>query len=138
MEVQKALNILKKHGYKYTDKRKMLVELFAQEDRYLTAKDVLRYMQTEYPTLSYDTVYRNLSLFENIGILEGTELSGEKNYRYACGHQGHHHHLICTKCGKTEFIEFCPMETINEHINDFDISGHKFEIYGHCYHCQSS
>ncbi|GAB6933137.1 Fur family transcriptional regulator [Calditerricola satsumensis] len=137
MDVKTALARLKEHGYKYTGKREKMVHIFARETRYLTARDVLAYMQEEYPRVSFDTIYRNLSLFERLGILESTELDGEKHYRFACaGAERHHHHLICTGCGKTIAIDLCPMDAVLGQPKGFTITGHKFEIYGYCDDCR--
>jgi len=135
MNVSEAIQILKEKGYKYTGKRIQILEFFASRDKYLTAKDVLEYLRQSYPTISFDTVYRNLSLFSDIGILEFTELSGERHFRFSCGTEKHHHHFICLDCGKTKEIEMCPMNQIYEELMGFTISGHKFEIYGYCQDC---
>ncbi|GGE06333.1 zinc-specific metallo-regulatory protein [Marinithermofilum abyssi] len=136
MNYREALDTLKRHGYKYTGKRESMVQLFNRKDRYLTAKEVLEEMQKEYPGLSVDTVYRNLSLFEELGIVEGTEWEGERRYRFHCGGDHHHHHLICTECGRTKQLNLCPMNAILGEPEGFEITGHKFEIYGTCSHCQ--
>lgn len=135
MNVSEAIQILKEKGYKYTGKRIQILEFFASRDKYLTAKDVLEYLRQSYPTISFDTVYRNLSLFSDLGILEFTELSGERHFRFSCGTERHHHHFICLDCGKTKEIEMCPMNQIYEELMGFTISGHKFEIYGYCQDC---
>jgi len=71
-----ALERLKSKGYKYTGKRESIVRLFAKQDRYLSAKEVQSCLSKDYPGLSLDTVYRNLSLFEQLGILEGRNGKG--------------------------------------------------------------
>lgn len=136
MDAVTALEVLKKQGYKFTGKRERMVYIFEQQGRYLSAKDILEFMQKDYPGLSFDTIYRNLSLFEQHGIVEVTEWAGEKKYRLTCGsHTDHHHHLICTDCGRTMTINLCPMNAILGEPKNFQITGHKFEIYGHCENC---
>lgn len=136
MNITEAMELLKQKGYKHTDKREDMLRLFSDEKRYLSAKDVLDRMQGDYPGLSFDTIYRNLSLFAQLDILEVTELEGEKKFRFTCTASHHHHHLICMDCGKTKQVDNCPMEGINVNFNDFEVIGHKFEIYGYCNECK--
>lgn len=137
MNVEQAIQLLKNEGYKYTGKRVEILEFFAGHDRYLTAKDVLEGIKPNYPGLSFDTIYRNLSLFHDLGILEETTLSGEKHFRFVCSHSEHHHHLICLECGKTKKIATCPMDKLLGEVDDFTIADHKFEVYGYCDGCKN-
>ncbi|GAX89967.1 Fur family transcriptional regulator [Effusibacillus lacus] len=136
MTVEQALQLLKEEGYKFTGKREQMIRIFDREKRYLSAKDILEYMQEDYPGLSYDTIYRNLTLFENMGILEATELGGERIYRFRCSTDEHHHHLICLSCGKARHIKSCPLDAMLGEPAEFTITGHKFEIYGYCTDCK--
>lgn len=134
MDLTEALQLLKEKGYKHTGKREQMLKLFSEQKRYIAAKDVLEAMQNNYPGLSFDTIYRNLSTFVDLGILEMTELDGEKKFRFSCSIKQHHHHIICLTCGKTKHLHLCPMSDLNE-TNDFKIVGHKFEVYGYCNEC---
>ncbi|MBS4199684.1 transcriptional repressor [Bacillus sp. FJAT-49732] len=136
MNINEAMQIVKNKGYKVTGKRERILEIFARSDKYLTAKELLEIMNDDYPGLSFDTIYRNLSLFNQLGILESTELSGEKKFRYTCSLHDHHHHFICLDCGSTKAIEACPMDFVTEDLKDYDVADHKFEIYGKCPNCR--
>lgn len=136
MNLQKAWDILKNNGYKETSKRNQILELFVSDERYLTARDLLDVMQKDYPSMSYDTVYRNLATFVSLGILEETELSGERHFRMHCESDSHHHHFICMDCGKIKEIPLCPMDMLGAALPAYEIDNHKFEIYGKCPECK--
>ncbi|WEG11954.1 Fur family transcriptional regulator [Pullulanibacillus sp. KACC 23026] len=135
MTSTEALELLKKNGYSITDKREKIIHYFFEHPRYLSVKEVIDYLKELYPGLSFETVYRNLALFRDLGILEETELDGEKRFQVNCEASHHHHHVICLKCGKSKTIQQCPMSQVPE-IEEFKIVEHKFEIYGYCSDCQ--
>ncbi|MER2010076.1 MAG: Fur family transcriptional regulator [Psychrobacillus sp.] len=135
MNIDKAWDILKKEGFKKTDKREQILDIFSKTTKYITARDILDVMMEEHPGMSYDTIYRNLSTFVELGILEETELAGEKNFRMQCEVDHHHHHFICLKCGNIKEINYCPMEILQNSIPGYEIENHKFEIYGNCPEC---
>ncbi|WP_419959021.1 Fur family transcriptional regulator [Psychrobacillus sp. BM2] len=135
MNIDKAWDILKNKGFKKTDKREQILNIFSETEKYITAKDILNVMKKEHPGMSYDTIYRNLSTFVDLGILEETELTGEKHFRMQCEADHHHHHFICMSCGNIKEIPFCPMEVLQNAIPGYEIENHKFEIYGNCPSC---
>lgn len=137
MDVKEAISILQKRGFKTTKRRQDILNFFAEEEKYYTAKDLYEFMESIYPGISYDTVYRNLHLYHELGILESTELNAEKHFRMNCGSH-HHHHFICNTCGITKKINICPMDDVERMLTKYQIDGHKFEVYGLCPTCQSA
>ncbi|GGJ90152.1 zinc-specific metallo-regulatory protein [Lentibacillus kapialis] len=137
MELNEAIQKLKREGYKMTAKRKDMLRFFAEADGYRSAKNLLNYLEPAYSGISFDTVYRNLHLFDEIGVLETTQLNGEKHFRITCT-QHHHHHFICKDCGKTKEIDVCPMNEVRQKLGNYAIEDHKFEIYGLCPVCQEA
>lgn len=137
MNIKEAIQRLNEKGYKKTARRKSILKFFAEADGYRSAKDLNQYMETIHDGISFDTVYRNLHLYHDMGILEATELNGEKHFRMNCTH-GHHHHFICNTCGKTKKIAHCPMDNIDHSLKDYYIKDHKFEVYGLCPNCKPS
>lgn len=135
MNIKKAMKRLKENGYKMTERRKVILGFFHEDDRYRTAKDLYDYMEQQYEGISFDTVYRNLHLYHDLGILESTELNSEKHFRMNCSDH-HHHHFICNDCGSAKKINFCPMGYLKTLPQSFEVLGHKFEIYGLCPTCQ--
>lgn len=126
---------LKAAGFKATSKRQEILSFLQGENRYLSPLEVYQYIQKNHPGLSYDTVYRNLREFEEAHLLEVTDFAGEKRYRINCGGHQHHHHFICTQCGRTIPLKMCPMDVFQEQLPGCVISGHRFEIYGLCENC---
>ena len=135
MNLQEAMDLLTKKGYKTTGRRKDILKYFEKEDGYRTAKDLMQFMEAKYEGISFDTVYRNLNLYNDMHILETTELNGEKHFRMNCT-KHHHHHFICSACGSTKEINVCPMDEIQNKLGNYLIEDHKFEVYGLCPGCQ--
>lgn len=136
MNVKEATDRLKENGYKTTKRRRDILTYFAQEDGYRTAKNLNEHMEEIYSGISFDTVYRNLHLYNELGILETTELNGEKHFRMNCAHH-HHHHFICNDCGNTKKINICPMDDVESILSNYVVEDHKFEIYGLCPLCKT-
>lgn len=135
MNLTAAWEILQENDFKRTKNREVILRFFAENNRYLTASDVKNYIEKGNPGISFDTIYRNLSTFTTLGILEETELTGERHFRMHCDPGTHHHHFICTICGITRSIAECPMEVLAIQLPNYEIESHKFEVYGKCPDC---
>lgn len=138
-KIDDALKRLKESGFKNTKKRQEILEIFAHNDRYLSAQEIHEQLAEIYPTMSYNTTYRNIYDFCESGILESTEYNQEQRFRMNClNHDHHHHHFICTECGMAIPIDACPMETVSflGALKDVEVQSHRFEIFGLCATCK--
>lgn len=123
-------------GLRVTEQRKSMAQLFVEAGGYLSPKDVYDRMKVKYPGVSFDTVYRNLRTLSEMGVLEQFYfLEGGLKFKANC-QRHHHHHFICLQCEKTFLIHYCPMEHLEGKPSGFEVSGHRFEIYGTCKECR--
>ena len=137
--VARGLRQLKASGFKMTKKREEILRLFAENQRYLSAKYIHQQLSQDYPTMSYNTTYRNIYDFVEEGLLESSEYNGEQMFRincWTCDHQHHHHHFICTDCGHTIPLDACPMAQLKTDLSDVQVEWHRFDIFGKCAHCK--
>lgn len=136
-KVKLMIDIMARNGWRITEQRRTLAEIFVKNDGYLSPKDVYDQMTVDYPSVSFDTVYRNLRLLSEMGALEQFYfMDGGLKFRGSCMSH-HHHHLICINCEKTLSFEYCPMEHRIDLPGNFKIVNHRFEVYGVCEGCQA-
>lgn len=135
MDKDEILKILKNNGYKNTNQRIEIIEAISSENRYISVKEIYSKVRYKFPKMSFDTIYRNLSMLSDLGLIDVIHQEGEAKYKIICI-KDHHHHMICQCCGEISVIKKCPMEYLGEIEQDFLITDHKFEIYGVCKKCQ--
>lgn len=135
MTVEEIVRMMSEEGLRITEQRKTMARLFVEKEGYMTPVEVYEKMGGEYPGLSFDTVYRNLRLLHELGILEQFVFEDGVKFKVNCGEAHHHHHLICLECEKTTPITFCPMPYVQE-AQEFQIIKHKFEVFGYCKACK--
>ena len=90
---------LKKKGLKLTPQRRLIVDIIHDTTTHLTAEDIILHAQERMPGVNKSTIYRTLDILEEAGCVVKSELSDRSVYHHA--EEGHHHHLICSRCGKT-------------------------------------
>lgn len=135
ISVEEMVRKMSAGGLRVTEQRKSLAQMFVETDGYLAPKDVYDWMRQKYPGVSFDTVYRNLRILSEMGVLEQFYfLEGGLKFKASCQHH-HHHHFICLQCERTFSFEYCPMGHLDMGPEGFRISGHRFEIYGTCKEC---
>ncbi|MCT4564429.1 MAG: transcriptional repressor [Maledivibacter sp.] len=141
MELTYIIDKLKSNGYKVTAQRKAILQvLSSNQSNLISVENLFNKSKEIYPKTNMSTVYRNLEILEKLDLVyKFTGEDGIALYKLVCAKK-HHHHIICKGCGKTEVIDFCPMNTFEQLSKDknFRLTDHKLELYGYCNDCQKS
>jgi Fur family ferric uptake transcriptional regulator len=89
---------LREAGQRYTGQRRRLVEILARAGSPLSIPEIVRGRRG----LPQSSVYRNLSELEDAGVIRRVVTDdGFGRYELTEELTGHHHHLICSRCGRT-------------------------------------
>lgn len=141
MELTNLMEMLKSNGYKVTEQRKAILKVLSINSKNLiSVEQLLNEAKELNAKTNISTVYRNLEILEKTNQLYRfvTE-NGVALYKLAC-QDAHHHHIICKKCGNTEVIDYCPMDTLKllSSAKNFELTDHKIELYGYCNKCKSN
>jgi Fe2+ or Zn2+ uptake regulation protein len=135
-----AASRLRAADQRYTTGRRRLVELLADAPRPATIPELLG----RAPSLAQSSAYRNLVVLEEAGVAHRIVTSDERSrYELAEDLMGHHHHLICTSCGRVDdFTVSTRMERSLESALTRAVAGtgfhpatHRLDVIGTCATC---
>jgi len=125
-------------GYRLTEPRRSLAALIADQDGHFTAATLVEAAGERRLLFGRATVYRTLEVLEDLGAVERLDLpSGE--HAYVGCEPAHHHHLICSGCGRTDPIEDAGLSTVVADISrrtGYRVDDHRLELFGLCPGCQ--
>jgi Fe2+ or Zn2+ uptake regulation protein len=125
---------------RYTSGRRRLVALLKDGARPETIPELL----DRSPGLRQSSAYRNLHVLEQVGVVHRIVTSGEHaRFELAEDLVGHHHHLICTDCGRVDdFTVPAQLERSLEAALAKAVSGtgftstsHRLDVIGTCETC---
>lgn len=131
--------ILCEKGLKYTKHRDAILKILDQSEKPLTAEEMFLILKENNQETCLSTVYRTAEMFEEKELIVKINSFDDGKARYEMVSGEHKHHLICMDCHKRIAIDECPFEILQKSIKenmDFEIIGHKFEIYGYCKECR--
>jgi Fur family ferric uptake transcriptional regulator len=134
---------------RWTAPRESILDILSKTRGHLSAKEIYAALYRSHPGIGLTTVYRTLELLHGLGIVQKVS-PGDSQSRYelkSVDQQDHHHHLICTRCGKIiDYRDFVQEEldlvrkteaALKKKYN-FAIQDHNIEFLGLCDKCRSS
>lgn len=129
--------LLSKHGYFLTKPRKLIFKVL-QDHNTLTISELIK----STPGHDQATIYRNIELFEKLGIVNKIQLGWKTKLELSDIFHHHHHHLACISCNKVIVL---PEDLVIEqeiarlsYTRRFKAIDHQLEIRGVCLGCQKA
>lgn len=127
---------------RYTAGRRDLVGLLSDTSRPLTIPEILN----RGDELSQSSVYRNLQILEQVGVVRRVITPSEGGARYELAEEltAHHHHLICRMCGSVQDFRVPAdiehrFEQLVGDVDDayrFRPEHHRVDLIGTCAECR--
>jgi Fur family transcriptional regulator, peroxide stress response regulator len=131
---------LRERQCRMTPQRVALLRLLASSEGHPSAADLYDQLVAQFPTTSLGTVYKTLSLLDEMG--EVLELGFSHDDRRYDGNKPYPHpHLICIRCRKIVDLEARVTESLTHEAAEragFRVVGHRLDVYGLCPDCQGS
>lgn len=125
-------------GLKKTITRKQVLDILCYAEKPLTANDVFTRLSSQGENACLSTIYRILDAFtENDMVTKTTILDSDKNL-FELSKNEHSHYAVCLGCHMMVPISHCPIKNQIPKVDDFEVTGHKVEIYGYCKKCRDS
>ena len=120
-----------------TTQRQIILEELSKVKTHPTASELYDMVRKRLPRIGLGTVYRNLELMAENGMVLKLEVGGTQKRFDATTHT--HYHIRCTDCGKVDDIDTPVMDDlVREAANAtaYEVLGHHIEFSGRCLACQ--
>jgi Fur family ferric uptake transcriptional regulator len=129
-------SVLRNARLKATPIRLGMLEVFAHQPKPISILS----LRAKIPgSADIVTLYRNVETLCKLGLLNRVHLQAKKDY-FEFAQKAHHHHLICTGCGKVKDVEDCKVQKIsNQNLKNAGfakINNHQLEFFGICKKCK--
>jgi Fe2+ or Zn2+ uptake regulation protein len=128
-------------GQRYTTQRRALVEILQKAPRPLSISEIHQAGRT----LPQSSIYRNIAVLEQANVVHKLVARGDfASFELAEDLGEHHHHMICTSCGKVEdFKATAQLEQAARALTrlasraSFKVRGHRLDVVGLCKDCRA-
>lgn len=126
---------LKNSNIKVTKTRLEIIQLLADENKFMSAFDI----KDKLEHFDISTIYRTLNIFDEKKLTSKKFCEKCNSFEYKYIDHKHSHRLTCMNCQKVVEIDFCPMDVFekdDELTKQFTVTDYVFELFGYCEQCQ--
>jgi len=136
IEFADVMDLLKERGLRMTPQRRAIVSEVMRTQGHIAPAEISRKIQGDMPGVNASTIYRTLSLLEEVGVLQHSHLESGAEYHKA--DEAQHVHLSCHRCGRDDALSLAEAEELGElihHHHGFVADLTHFAITGLCADC---
>lgn len=120
-----------------TNQREIILRELIRSQRHLAADELYDIVKKIMPRISLATVYRNLEILSEAGMIGKLEISGrQKRFDYD---PSEHDHIYCVICHRVDNLEMVHKGLNVEEfgaVAGYSVTGCRLEIVGVCPECQ--
>lgn len=131
-----VMDLLRSRGLRMTPQRRAIVAEVMRTPGHISPAAVSRKVQGEMPGVNASTVYRTLTLLEDVGVLQHSHV--ETGAEYHRSEEAEHVHLTCGHCGKDDPLslqEARALQRLIKRHHGFVADLTHFAITGRCADC---
>lgn len=121
-----------------TRQRQVILEELCSVYSHPSADEIYEMVRKRLPRISLGTVYRNLEILAESGVIQKLEFGG--NLKRFDGNPHQHYHIRCVLCDRLVDAPYDLHLEIEDNLGaatDFKIIGHKLEYIGICPQCNT-
>jgi len=125
-------------GLAATHQRHVVYEAVVASHGHRSTEQIYAAVRKRVPSISLATVYNNLRLFVEHGLLR--EVTPHASTLRVDGNLEPHHHLVCSRCKSVQDIEgeFVDFKRLSRHApGGFDLTQPLVEVFGLCRRCST-
>jgi Fur family ferric uptake transcriptional regulator len=134
-EIDLIIERLELRGHRMTASRRWVLDAVLAQDAHFTVDDVIHKTRRR---VGRATVFRTMKILQDLNIVCRVLLDdGTLHYRLSTGR--HHHHVVCTNCGRVEDFSNCDVKALVRDLQaatQYEIEAHWLEVYGRCQSCR--
>jgi Fur family ferric uptake transcriptional regulator len=129
---------LRDAGHKLTHARLTVLDVLERSGGHITSTELLERVNSADPGIGRASVFRCLDLFTQLAIIRPTYINSSVTPTYVLMPNGHHHHIVCTRCSTVIEFDECHLDELERELEaklNVKLTGHLLEFFGLCADC---
>jgi Fur family ferric uptake transcriptional regulator len=133
------LTLERMDNLRVTPQRQVILEELSKVNSHPAANEVFDMVRARLPRIGLGTVYRNLDIMADNGVILKIDVGGTQKRFDATVEP--HYHIRCTECGRVDDIDVPvqkEIEAMAAASSDYEVQGHRVEFFGICPDCRKA